>query len=385
MAVKIEICKQSLTTRLVSLSDWEISSEDRKALVRFLAELQLGKINKGRKITERRCVKYLDVLRTPLEFFGKSTSKLTLKDIESFEKHLSSGQLLSDRKTPYADATKVDIRRGLRVYLRWKLGSAKATKLTDWLDTRDVWKTPDFLKETDVEKLYKACKSPEERYVIAILFDAGARASEFHNIRFEDIDLPEESRNHVRLTLKEEYSKTKGRTISLYWKHTLEAVREFLALRRLNGTRSDEPVFTRSYTAVRLFLRRLGKKVLGRSVHYHLFRHSSATYYADKMNRQQLCIRYGWTFSSNMPDIYIARAGVDMKELDEKFTSTTIEELKRKLERKEEEDRIKGDRIKLLESEVGTVREDFRLLVKLLSQKPTLEEIEVALERKRAA
>jgi len=54
--------------------------------------------------------------------------------------------------------------------------------------------------------LYKACKTSEERYLIAVLFDTGARAEEFHNIRFEDIDIREEK---VRLTLKEEYSNMK--------------------------------------------------------------------------------------------------------------------------------------------------------------------------------
>jgi hypothetical protein len=52
------------------------------------------------------------------------------------------------------------------------------------------------------------------------------------------------------------------------------------------------------YDAARMLLHRLGRRVLNRSIHYHLFRHSSATYYADKMNRQQLCIRYSWAFSS---------------------------------------------------------------------------------------
>ncbi len=29
------------------------------------------------------------------------------------------------------------------------------------------------------------------------------------------------------------------------------------------------------------------------------------------MNRQQLCVRYGWRFSSDMPDVYIKRSGID--------------------------------------------------------------------------
>jgi hypothetical protein len=41
-----------------------------------------------------------------------------------------------------------------------------------------------------------------------------------------------------------------------------------------------------------------------------------------KVNRQELSYRYGWRFSSNMPDIYISRAGMENHELDEKFTQT---------------------------------------------------------------
>src|SRR2546427_4161532 len=311
MVPKIEIHDRAIASRKEGVNEWRIAAAEKKALLRFLEELELGKINKGRKISESRQSKYLDVLRTPLEHFGKPTNRLVLKDIEAFEKALSSGAIQSNRDAPYGHATKVDMRRALKVYLRWRLGPAKANKLTDWLDTRDISKTPDFLKVAEIEKLYKSCKSAEERFLIAVLFDSGARAGEFHNIRYEDIRLPEEASNHVKLTLKEEYSKTKGRTISLYWEHSLGAVRDYLHQRQSEGIRSTDPVFDNTYTAARLFLNRLGKKVLGRSIHFHLFRHSSATYFANKMNRQQLCIRYGWAFSSRMPDVYISRAGVD--------------------------------------------------------------------------
>ncbi len=121
--------------------------------------------------------------------------------------------------------------------------------------------------------------------------------------------------------------------ISLYWHHSLEAIQDYLNDRLRDGLLPAEPVFSGGYSRTRKFLYRLGKRVLGRPVHYHLFRHSSATHYASKLNRQQLCIRYGWKFSSPMPDVYISRAGVDDKELDQKFEATEIGELKQKLEK----------------------------------------------------
>jgi hypothetical protein len=35
---------------------------------------------------------------------------------------------------------------------------------------------------------------------------------------------------------------------------------------------------------------------------------------------EDLYLPYGWKFSSDMPDIYISRAGMESKNLDEKFT-----------------------------------------------------------------
>ena len=49
-----------------------------------------------------------------------------------------------------------------------------------------------------------------------------------------------------------------------------------------------------------------------------MLRHSSATYWAPKMNRYQLCAKYGWSFKSNMPDRYIKRKGIIFEKIAEK-------------------------------------------------------------------
>ena len=148
--------------------------------------------------------------------------------------------------------------------------------------------------------------------------------------------------------MKEEYSKTKGRVISLYWKYSLEAVADFVKQREREGIRADEQVYNKRYENSRKFLQRIGKKILNRSIHYHLFRHSSATYYAPKLNRQQLCIRYGWAFSSRMPDVYISRSGMANSEIDEKMTKTELGDLKAQLDRQTQENKIRKEAEKLL-------------------------------------
>ena len=326
MNVKIDIHQNQLIERkLEAVDNWKVPESTKKEIKEFIDKAKIGQVNEGRKLTERTLSKYLTLLKKSLEIINKPTSKITKADIERYDKIISKENLKS------VNDYKVD----LQVFLKWKLGHNKSEEIAGWLDTRRKKKTPDYLSEKEIDSLYKNCKNPSEKFLIAVLFDTGARAEEFLNIRYEDIQLPDKNENFVKMTFKEEYSKTKGRTISLYWKNSLEAVKDLLNERKEDGIRMDEPIFNKNYDAVRMFLIRLGKKVLKKRIYPHLFRHSSATYLATKLNRQELCYRYGWAFSSNMPDIYISRSGMESRELDHKFEATEIGELRMKLEKKE--------------------------------------------------
>lgn len=347
MNEKIEIHERYIDRRIQSIGDWKIPLSLKKDLKRFLEELEMGKVNRGKKISKSRQTKYLDLLRVPFEFFGKEIEKINIKEIETFEKKLSKGEIKSKiTGNAYSQNTQIDMKKVIKIFFRWKVGEAKAIELVGWFDTRNITKTPDYLREQEIEKLYKECKTKEQRFLLAVLFDSGARAEEFHNIRYEDIRLPEGTNNYVKIALKEEYSKTRGRTITLFWKYSLDAVRDYLNQRIDEGIRPQDAVFKVEYDTARRFLYDIGKKILKKPLHYHLFRHSSATYYADKMNRQQLCIRYGWAFSSKMPDVYISRAGVDEKELENKFSGSELTKMKDELEKEKQKSSIELEKMK---------------------------------------
>ena len=335
--VKIEIHNRNLEVRKKTfLEDKNIPKEEKKDIIEFLRLASLGKINLRKKIGTHRLLKYLDMLRFPIYYFKKPLDKLTLKDMENFEKDLSSNVIKNKRNNkPYTDNTKADFKKTLKIYLKWKLRNdpSKFAELTSWINTSVKIKTPDYLKEQDIIKLYKGCKDSRLRFLIAVLFDSGCRIEEFLNIRREDIEEPNANSPYYKLTLKEEYSKTSGRTIGLYWQHSTEAIRDYLTEHSINPS---EPVYTAKYDDVRFFLGRLGKRVLKRRVYAHLFRHSSATYYASKLNRQQLCYRYGWAFSSRMPDTYISRAGMVEEKINEQFKNEEISALRERLDKYEQ-------------------------------------------------
>lgn len=344
---KISIHNRNLKGRIRAIKDWKITKEDKEDLIKFLDELGLGKVNRGHKVSEVRQLKYLDILKIPLEFFKKPVFELDIKDIEKFEKAITSGKLKSYKKTPYSISTQSDIKNILKVYLKWKLGD-KGDKMTNWLDTKVPKKTPEYLKEEEVIKLYKSAKNSKERFLIAVLFDAGCRVEEFLNIRKEDIEEPNANSPYYKITFKEEYSKTAGRTIGLYWKYSSEAITDYLSEHHF---KLPEPVYKAKYDDVRFLLQRLGKRALQRRVYAHLLRHSSATHYASKMNRQQLCYRYGWKFSSDMPDVYISRSGMVEEQVNDKFKNEEISALRERLDKYEHLLKI------VLDKGMGTLRE----------------------------
>lgn len=369
--IKIPLHNRNLKKRLETLKSWKINEADKEDIKRFIEELGLGKVNRGKQITDSRKLRYLDLLKVPLEYFKKSVSELLENDIEKLERDLSSDKIRSFFKNkPYSPETKSSLKRALKIYIKWKL-KEEAHKLISWLDLRTPKRTPDFLSENEVEKLYRACTSTEMRFLIAVLFDSGARAEEFHNIRFEDFIFPEGKNNFVKIALKDEYSKTNGRTIGLYWKYSTSAVIDYIEERKKEGIKLNEPVFKNKYDNVRYILHRLGKKVLDRKVNYHLFRHSSATYYAPKLNRQELCYRYGWTFSSDMPDVYISRSGEFEKQVNEKFTNTELEELKRQIIEQEQKNKILLNEQTKMKDEIKQIREMNRKVMERLQSLKT--------------
>jgi hypothetical protein len=80
----------------------------------------------------------------------------------------------------------------------------------------------------------------------------------------------------------------------------------------------EAQLFPIRYKSLVRKIRMLAEKVLKKRVTPHTLRHSSATYWAPKMNRYQLCAKYGWAFSSNMPDRYIEGKGIIFEKIAEK-------------------------------------------------------------------
>jgi integrase len=299
---KIEIQDLRLDTRYDSLK--EISGKEFSLIQKFINEAKNGENESGVDIKEATERKYIDSLSMAYRSLKKPLLSLSKENLTEFKQNLKSGKIKSRFKKAYSFASQREMGLILIRFLEYSKPE-KYSGFRKWFVVKVPNKDVEFLREEEVIKLFNNCKNNEERFLIAVLFDSGARASEFLNIRFEDITEPTQSSPYYKINFKEEYSKTKGRNIFLYWKYSTDAIKNYL--KEVEGKPKD-PVYTKTYDAVRVFLTRLGKRVLSKRIHFHIFRKSSATHYATQLkSRQNLCYRYGWNFSSDVPDVYISR------------------------------------------------------------------------------
>lgn len=284
--------------------------ENKDLILNFIRDCQLGKTIKNKskkKIGSARCSKYISILQRLSNCFNKSFNDIIQKDIEHFIINLENDKISSAKGKPFSEATKLDYKNTIKKFWKWKDGNNRLfPELVDWIDTSITIKEIPALSRPEIEQMIENAGNPREKALIMVLFDSGARIEELLNVRLRKEHLfwkPELGCYMIRL----EYSKTKPRTISIPLCSDL--INKWLKIHPARDN-AQAQLFPMTYDSVRMYLHRQGKKILGKIINPHLFRHSSATYYANKLNRYQLCYRYGWAMSSKQVDRYIDREGI---------------------------------------------------------------------------
>lgn len=342
------------------IKEWHIKEEEKSKVKEYLKEYASGRITQKIGTNQNALIERLtQLLRVSLENLKQPTKK----EVETFFENLVLKNKVKsyNPKTkkytgkPYAQKTQVEIISALKKYLLWRYKNAEIISplnIKIGKKERDI----ESLTIPEIEKLYKGCKSDEERYILAGLFSTGARAEEFMSLRICDITLPQKD-EFIKVVIRNDTSKTKGRTISLYWTPTLECFSEYLKKRKEEGAKPTDFVLTRNYVSVQRWVSRLGQNVLDKRVHPHIFRHACADWLASRLNRQQMCVFFGWSFSSPMPDVYINRQNINMKEVDDKVMSSNYQELKEKMEKQEYENKLKNEELDNIRKESSEIRE----------------------------
>jgi len=328
-------------------TDPRISPTNRLIIQRYLRDAALGKTVIGRakkRIGPARLYSYIVHLSTFIDHVKKNVDEVSQEDMEEFVEKLDAGRLLSRRSrtngpemttafAPLGERYAVDLKVTLRKFYKWLIGNNKIyPPLVEWIDTS--FQVPEIaaLTENEVQRMIDFSRVIRHRAIIQMLFDGGFRLGELMNIRLRHVILksfdpsdPEKSCFFVRVP----FSKTLRRTVSLpmrdttrwlsLWLEQHPGIPELQADGTLRAFNVEEQLFPIAADAVRLMLNRLGRKALNKRVYPHLLRHSSATFWSNRLSHYKLCKRFGWTMTSKMPQRYIDREGVDELESAQLF------------------------------------------------------------------
>ncbi len=362
--MKVQLQSLRLDTRYETLK--ELAEKEFSLIQKFINEAKNGENNKGIDIKEETERKYVDCFNMAYRSWKKPLLELNKESLTKLKQDLKFGKIQSRFKKPYSERSQREMELILIRFLEFA-NPKKYSGMRKWFIVKVPKKDVDYLKESEIEKLYNNCKNNEDRFLMAVLFDTGARASEFLNIRFEDITKPTQNFPYYKINLKEEYSKTKGRNIGLYWKHSTEAIKNYLS--EVEGKPQD-PVFNKSYDAIRIFLTRLGKRVLGKRIHFHIFRKSSATHYATilKGDRSKMCYRYGWAFSSNVPDVYISRSGMKEEAVKDDILNSDLGKIEKENQELKTKINITNEEVEELKESQDTILTQFNSIIEILNK-----------------
>jgi len=279
--------------------------ENKQLILQFLYDAEIGRtILKGqkRKIKPGRLQRMLGILlKMDREWFKKPFNVISEEDMNTFIINLERGLIKSSKGTPYTWETQSTIKKFIKKYYKYLLGEGESfPKLVKFIDTSTRLLEIKSLTKQENDKLIENSSKQVYRFILAVLFDSGARIEEFYNIKKSDIT-KETGIYKIRIRI----SKTKPRTINLPLYPKI--IDEYLDSNNFN---EDDYLCTLNYGTLRRYVNRLGKKIIGRTISPHTFRHGSVTYYANHLSRYQLSYRYGWSASSKMPDRYIDMNGL---------------------------------------------------------------------------
>ncbi len=172
----------------------------------------------------------------------------------------------------------------------------------------------DLLTEDEIRNMINKASTLRNKAIIALLYDTGCRIGELLNMRKKDVEL-NTTPAHVLLD-----GKTGPRIVPIIF--SAPYVAQYINF--ISEKKSTEPLWTvynngkdtdrkSDYAGIRKMLKDIALKAkIGKRIHPHLFRHSRATSYANKLTEQQLKHMFGWTGGSKMAATYVHMSGRDI-------------------------------------------------------------------------
>ena len=281
----------------------DISKKNKKLIIEFRDEC----IAQGLGIA--RIYHYMQRLKRLAIIFKKDFDRATKGELKKLVAEFESKNL--------SDWTKHDYKVTLKKFYKWLAGSEEYPDKIRWLKTtmkNSNHKLPsELLTEEDIDKLVKATFNARDKAFIRVLYESGCRIGELAGLKIKNIQFDDYG---AQLIVD---GKTGMRRIRII------ASAPALATWLDNHPDKEDPdsyVWVRiepknskdllCYNGLRAVLHKAAKRAgIKKRSNPHLFRHSRATYLANKITEAQMKEIFGWTQSSEMASVYVHMSGRD--------------------------------------------------------------------------
>lgn len=301
------------------MSEKSISDDNKQAVQKFIAELSVQSISKGRIAKIVSCMnKILQLAGTGFDLL--SANKDQLKDVV---RKVEEGKIRDGRNC--SEAYKSDMRCIIKQFYKVVQPdeSGDCPSKARWIKTlrdRTQSKVPEPLTKEDIDKLLNNAQNDRTRCMIQILWESGIRVGELLGMRIKDVEFVE---NGVKISVD---GKTGFRKILLI--ESERYIKTWLSNHPYRNER-NAPLWVKvkqrsskgaeanriGYGSFRVLLQKIAIRAGVRTymkngytqseIHPHIFRHSAASRLATKMTEATMKKYFGWTMSSDMPATYI--------------------------------------------------------------------------------
>jgi len=279
------------------------------------------------------------------EHLNKSFKDATADDLMDFFCNLKPVSDNGKSADKYADRTMWTYKASVKTFWKCLFGIDKKARespsAVNWIERNSKivksYVPKDVLTRDEINVLIKCVSSARDKAIIALLFDTGMRCGELLSLRRSQIKFYDDyaefevnGKTGIRECIAIESAPYLKKQID--WldknKHIIKKGFEdylWLNINRGGWVRNygrnirnvyDERGSPLTRDGVGSLLKRAGKKAkIDKKIWTHLFRHSSATYWAQFLNEAEMRIKFGWSRDSNMPSVYI---NLDYSKLKEK-------------------------------------------------------------------
>ncbi len=237
-------------------------------------------------------------------------------DFDKAEKEDLKKLLEKVKKRDISERTFVDYKGAIKRFYGW-LNDGEYPEVAEWINTsyraRNKTLPEDVLTEDDVTDLIDSANNARDKALISILWETGARIGELIDIQVKDL---RDHKHGYQIVIN---GKTGSRRVPLI--SSVPHINNWLTNHpnresdsyvwsKLVGTDAKDRI---SYRYMLKMLREAKKNTgIEKPVNPHHFRHSRATYLANRFTEAQMNIWFGWVQGSDVPAQYVHLSGRDV-------------------------------------------------------------------------